>query len=108
LSDHCLLLHPEQTARIENKLPACTVGSLEAGVRVDSLIDLIQDLPASENSKKMLSQLEPESKRAPSTAAVQKTHGRKEPWRARALSLLEIQSQKSCVVLGEKGEIVRP
>jgi hypothetical protein len=28
LFDHCLLLHPEQTARIENKLPAYTVGSL--------------------------------------------------------------------------------
>ncbi|MBF0550020.1 MAG: hypothetical protein HQK60_05745 [Deltaproteobacteria bacterium] len=30
LTDHCLLLHPEQLARIENKRPACTVGSLQA------------------------------------------------------------------------------
>jgi len=29
LLDHCLLLHPEQTTRIENKLPAYTVGSLQ-------------------------------------------------------------------------------
>jgi hypothetical protein len=29
LFDHCLLLHPEQTARIENKPPAYTVGSLQ-------------------------------------------------------------------------------
>jgi hypothetical protein len=57
LTDHCLLLHPEQTARIDNKLPACTVGSLKARVRVDSLMDLIQELLASENPKKMLSQL---------------------------------------------------
>lgn len=57
LTDHCLLLHPEQTTRIENELPACTVGSLQARVRVDSLLDLIQELLASENPKKMLSQL---------------------------------------------------
>jgi hypothetical protein len=57
LTDHCLLLHPEQTTRIENELPACTVGSLQARVRVDSLIDMIQDLLASENPKEMLSQL---------------------------------------------------
>ncbi|WP_221900365.1 hypothetical protein [Bathymodiolus platifrons methanotrophic gill symbiont] len=29
LFDHCLLLHPEQIARIESKLPAYTVGSLQ-------------------------------------------------------------------------------
>jgi hypothetical protein len=57
LTDHCLLLHPEQIARIENKLPACTVGSLQARVRVDSLFTLIDDLLASEDPKKMLSQL---------------------------------------------------
>jgi hypothetical protein len=57
LTDHCLLLHPEQTARIENKLPACTVGSLQARIRVDSLFRLIHELLASENPKKMLSQL---------------------------------------------------
>jgi hypothetical protein len=57
LTDHSLLLHPEQMARIENKLPACTVGSLQARVRVDSLFTLIHDLLASEDPKKMLSQL---------------------------------------------------
>jgi len=57
LTDHCLLLHPEQTTRIENNLPACTVGSLQARVRVDCLLDLIQELLASENPTKMLSQL---------------------------------------------------
>jgi hypothetical protein len=57
LTDHCLLLHPEQTARIENKLPACTVGSLRARVRVDSLFDLIHKMLASENPNETLSQL---------------------------------------------------
>lgn len=28
LLDHALILHPEQKARLENKIPACTVGSL--------------------------------------------------------------------------------
>lgn len=57
LTDHCLLLHPEQTARIENNLPACTVGSLQATVRVDALFDLIRQLLASEDPKEMLGQL---------------------------------------------------
>ncbi len=57
LTDHCLLLHPEQTARIENKLPACTVGSLRARVRVDFLFDLIHKMLASENPKETFNQL---------------------------------------------------
>ena len=39
LFDHCLLLHPEQTARIENKLPAYTVGSLQRKSQMDVLLD---------------------------------------------------------------------
>ena len=32
--DHCLLLHPEQTARLENNLPTCTVvSSLSGGLQ---------------------------------------------------------------------------
>lgn len=57
LTDHCLLFHPEQIARIENKLPACTVGSLRAKVKVDSLFHLIDGLLASENPNEKLRQL---------------------------------------------------
>jgi hypothetical protein len=39
LFDHCHLLHPEQTARIENKLPAYTVGSLQRKSQMDVLLD---------------------------------------------------------------------
>ena len=35
LLDHCLLLHPEQLARLENKLPACTVGSLQEITKIE-------------------------------------------------------------------------
>ncbi|GFO71041.1 hypothetical protein BJAS_P0251 [Bathymodiolus japonicus methanotrophic gill symbiont] len=35
LFDHCLLLHPEQIARIESKLPAYTVGSLQRKSQMD-------------------------------------------------------------------------
>jgi hypothetical protein len=57
LTDHCLLLHPEQTARIENKLPACTVGSLQTKVKVDSLLTSIQHILDLEDPQKYLNQL---------------------------------------------------
>jgi hypothetical protein len=57
LTDHCLLLHPEQLARIENNLPACTVGSLRARVKVEALLDFIRELVSSEDSNERLSQL---------------------------------------------------
>lgn len=44
LFDHCLLLHPEQTARIENKLPAYTVGSLQRKSQIDVLLEFINAL----------------------------------------------------------------
>jgi len=44
LLDHCLLLHPEQTARIENKLPACTVGSLQRKSQMDVLLGFVKNL----------------------------------------------------------------
>jgi hypothetical protein len=42
LFDHCLLLHPEQTARIENKLPAYTVGSLQRKSQMEVLLEFIK------------------------------------------------------------------
>ena len=57
LTDHCLLLHPEQLARIENKLPAYTVGSLQAKVKVDSLMTLIREMFSSNNPQERLDQL---------------------------------------------------
>ncbi len=60
LLDHCLLLHPEQTARIENKLPACTVGSLQRKSQMDVLLEFIKNLldhPEPANKIKQLAEL---------------------------------------------------
>jgi hypothetical protein len=42
LFDHCLLLHPEQTARLKNQLPAYTVGSLQRKSQMDVLLAFIK------------------------------------------------------------------
>ncbi|POZ50040.1 hypothetical protein [Methylovulum psychrotolerans] len=42
LFDHCLLLHPEQTARLKNQLPAHTVGSLQRKSQMDVLLAFIK------------------------------------------------------------------
>jgi hypothetical protein len=57
LFDHCLLLHPEQTARIENKLPAYTVGSLQRKSQIDVLLDFIKTLLEHQNPADKLKEL---------------------------------------------------
>ncbi len=44
LLDHALFLHPEQSARIENKLPACTVGSLIRHIQGEAFIHALRSL----------------------------------------------------------------
>jgi len=44
LLDHCLLFHPQQLARLQNKLPAYTVESLRDKSKVECLAEFIQDL----------------------------------------------------------------
>ncbi|CAK8722557.1 hypothetical protein GMJAKD_11775 [Candidatus Electrothrix aarhusensis] len=57
LVDHCLLFHPDQIARIKNKLPAATVRTLRHQISMDSLFMFIQELLQSENPAKVLEQL---------------------------------------------------
>jgi hypothetical protein len=57
LVDHCLLLHPDQLARIENKQPAYTVGSLSNRVKVDSLLMIIRELLTADNPVEQLQRL---------------------------------------------------
>lgn len=57
LLDHCLLLHPEQTARIENKLPTYTVGSLQRKSQLDILLEFIKDLLGQQNPADKLKEL---------------------------------------------------
>jgi hypothetical protein len=46
LLDHCLLLHPVQTACVEHRQPARTVGSLIHHTKVESLVQVIQAVVA--------------------------------------------------------------
>ena len=57
LFDHCLLLHPEQTARIENKLPAFTVGSLRRRSQMEALLEFVHFLFQQENAGEKLEEL---------------------------------------------------
>ena len=44
LVDHSLFFHPVQLARIENKLPAYTVGSLTAKVKVEGILAIFEQI----------------------------------------------------------------
>ena len=57
LLDHCRLLHPEQTARIENKLPAYSVGSLQRKSQIDVLLEFIKTLSEHQNPAHKLKEL---------------------------------------------------
>ena len=49
LTDHALLLHPSQTALLERKLPATTVGSLRDTIRFDAIIEFMRQLLCCDN-----------------------------------------------------------
>lgn len=57
LLDHCLLLHPEQTACVERRQPAHTVGSLVHHTKVESWVQGIRDLLAAAAPPARLRQL---------------------------------------------------
>ncbi len=57
LVDHALLLHPQQRARIENHLPACTVGSLQQHARIEALIAVIRGIVDAEDPHQQLDQI---------------------------------------------------
>ena len=57
LLDYALLLHPEQTAQIENKLPAYTVGSLLQKSRIDALVDAIRSIVDDDDPHKKLEEI---------------------------------------------------
>lgn len=57
LCDHCLLTHPQQLARLENKLPAATVGSLLEKTRVEAILSFIHSLLNADNLQQKLASL---------------------------------------------------
>ena len=58
LFDHCLLLHPQQAARLESKLPAWTVGSLSRRLRMEAMVDCFRELLTSPHPHQRLEQLQ--------------------------------------------------
>jgi hypothetical protein len=57
LLDHCLFFHPEQLARLENTLPASTVGSLQEQIKAENLLHFIQGLLATDQPEETLKRL---------------------------------------------------
>ena len=74
LVDHCLLFHPDQLARIKNKLPASTVGTLRHQISIDSLFMFIQELLQSENPAQTLERLASKVKESVISLAPSKKH----------------------------------
>jgi len=57
LLDHAFLLHPEQRARLENNMPACTVGSLQQRSRGEAFLACVRRVLEAENPAEQLAQL---------------------------------------------------
>ena len=57
LSDYALLLYPEQSARIKDNLPACTVGSLKRKSQMDALVDVIRGIVDADDPHKKLDEI---------------------------------------------------
>ena len=49
LCDHALILHPEQLTRLEDKQPACTVGSLRDHCKSEAFLDCIRQILAADD-----------------------------------------------------------
>lgn len=55
--DHCLFFHPDQQAFLDNKLTACTVGSLMRQIRIECFVQFLKDIISSENPQKYIDSL---------------------------------------------------
>ena len=57
LSDYALLLHPEQSARIKDNLPACTVGSLIRTSQMDALVSVLRGIVDADDPQRTLDEI---------------------------------------------------
>jgi hypothetical protein len=57
LADHALNFHPEQSALIDAKAPAGTVGSLTRRIKIEALLESIKTLVYSDNPKEAYEQM---------------------------------------------------
>lgn len=57
LVDHCLLLHPDQLARLKQNKPAFTVGSLINTIKIESLISTIRTVLSADDPEQKLAEM---------------------------------------------------
>ncbi len=57
LCDHCLLLHPEQKARVDQQQPLWTIGSLQRRLQIDALLAWLEEWLGDEHFVDKLEQL---------------------------------------------------
>lgn len=57
LCDHCLLLHPDQQARVDQQQPLSTIGSLQRRLQLDSLVAWLHEWLESDTFADKLDQL---------------------------------------------------
>ena len=57
MSDHALLLHPQQSSRIDAGLPAVKVGSLCCEVKVEAFLNSIAEIVKSDQPKSAYEEL---------------------------------------------------
>ena len=57
LVDHCLLLHPDQLARLKLNKPAFTVGSLVNAIKIESLLTTMKTVLADEEPEQKLAEM---------------------------------------------------
>jgi hypothetical protein len=88
--DHGLLLPPHQLARLENNLPACTVGSLQPRTRMDCLLAFIRELIVEDNPGEQFNRLSQAVEEVCQLAPSKKTPEQQTSWEARANTHLEI------------------
>jgi hypothetical protein len=77
LLDYALLLHPEQRARLENHLPACTVGSLQQQSRMEALLEVMRGIVNAPNPHEKLDEIVAIAKKLfPLTSSAKHMNGR--------------------------------
>jgi hypothetical protein len=57
LTDHCLFFHHDQKAFIDDKLPACTVGSLVRQIRIECFLQFVKDMVLDEKQSRKVDDL---------------------------------------------------
>jgi hypothetical protein len=77
LSDYARIRDPEQSARIKDNLPACTVGRLKRTSQMDALVEVIHGVVNADNPHQKLNEIiEVAKKRFPPRDSAKHMSGR--------------------------------